>query len=237
MYQPPLKGSVIDMNELIVLLRSVSLFSELDTDTLNNIIEHSELLEPEIGSNISTDGCLPIVVSGKASIVKDNGVILRMLGKGDIFDVTSLFNDTSSSQAFTSSKVTAGKNCRVLMIPRSVISGLIHTNGDFAEKYICLLNEKIRFLNWRIRAFTADNVAVRLACHLLYLLDETPNDTESADITLGISLSKLASVLGIGRASLYRALDALEEAQLISHSDRNITVRNAAALRQWFENQ
>lgn len=223
------------MNELIVLLHTVSLFSELDTNTLNKIIEHSELLEYSLGSDISTDGYLPIIASGKASVVKDNGVILRMLGKGDIFDVTSLFNDVSGSHSFSSSSVTAGRACRVLMIPRSVISELIHTNGAFAEKYICLLNEKIRFLNWRIRAFTADNVAIRLACHLLYLLDGAQNNDGSADITLGISLSKLASVLGIGRASLYRALEALEEAQLILHSDRNITVRNTAALRQWVE--
>ena len=43
-------------------------------------------------------------------------------------------------------------------------------------------------------------------------------------------MSELAQTLGVGRASLYRAFDALEAEEVLRREGRNILVRNAARL-------
>jgi CRP-like cAMP-binding protein len=75
---------------------------------------------------------------------------------------------------------------------------------------------RVRFLNRKIQCFTAGSAERRLA---LWLLSE-----EEEVITLPSSLTTLSDMLDIGRASLYRALDKLENSGLISREGRNIAL-------------
>ena len=83
--------------------------------------------------------------------------------------------------------------------------------------YIAFLSQRIRFLNRKIDSFTAPSAREALLRHLLEI-----HRDGAAEITGGYS--QLARTLNIGRASLYRALDALEAEGCIRRDGKCITI-------------
>lgn len=215
-------------------LRSVKLFEALTEIEISDLAESSELHTYGAGEYIRRNSpCLPVIISGCAAVLgrnsEKNSVVLRLLKSGSVFGVSGLFNDDGESISI----IRAEKSTEALLIPQSVISELIHKNGDFAEGYIRLLGAKIRYLGTRIEAFTAGSAESRLAKHLLTLVCVEDRSEGEREIVLECSLSRLADMLNIGRASLYRAIDALTEKGFITHTDRRITVKDSDALRNW----
>ena len=219
---------------VIDVLRNVKLFASLCDKELAELTERSELRSYDAGEYVVLScPCLPVIISGCAAVLgknnEKNSVVLRLLKQGSVFGVSGLFSDGGESI----SVIRAEKSAEALLIPQAVISELIHKNGDFAEGYIRLLGAKIRYLGTRIEAFTAGSAEARLAKHLLTLVcaeDRAPGERE---LVLECSLSRLADMLNIGRASLYRAISALEERGLITHTDRHITVKDSDLLEKW----
>ena len=228
-----------DQNVLTVL-RSVKLFEALTEKELIELCSQSQLRSYSAGEYIErTSPCLPVIISGCAAVLgrnsEKNSVVLRLLKSGSVFGVSGLFSDDNESI----SVIRAEKPTEALLIPQQVISELIRKNGDFAEGYIRLLGAKIRYLSSRIEAFTAGSAESRLAKHLLSLIcteDNLENVSKGEqEVILECSLSRLADMLNIGRASLYRAIDSLTEKGFISHSDRHVTVKNVIALENWLK--
>ncbi len=73
--------------------------------------------------------------------------------------------------------------------------------------YLSFLTGRIFYLNRRIDAYTGGSAECRLA---MYLLDNQ-QDGVPPKVTLPFGMNKLAELLGIGRASLYRAMETLEK--------------------------
>ena len=222
-----------DQNVLTVL-RSVKLFEALTEKELIELCSQSQLRSYSAGEYIErVSPCLPVIISGHAAVLgrnsEKNSVVLRQLKSGSVFGVSGLFSDEGESISL----IRAEKPTEALLIPQSAVSDLIHKNGDFAESYIRLLGAKIRYLGSRIDAFTAGSAEARLAKHLLTLVCAEDRSEGEREIVLECSLSRLADMLNIGRASLYRAIDALTEKGFITHTDRRITVRNRDALSEW----
>ena len=222
--------------EITAVLSGIPLFAALSDDALYGVVDGSEYSVYSHGELIGGRGpCLPVIISGSAAVLgknpERNGVVLRMLKAGSVFGVSFLFNEDESAISI----VRAESETEALLIPQSVISGLIHRDGDFAERYIRLLGVKIRFLGSKIEAFTSGSAEERLARHLIALACEGDDTDGETCITLESSVSRLADMLNIGRASLYRALKALEEKGFIRQNERHITITDRAALRAWLD--
>ncbi len=86
-----------------------------------------------------------------------------------------------------------------------------------AKNYISFLAKKITFLNSKINSYTAKNAENKLLAYLSQL----PRD-ENNQIELKISLSTLAKMIGIGRASLYRSFDKLVDSGAITKLGKKI---------------
>ena len=223
--------------EITTLLSGLPLFSTLSDTELAETVENSQFKKYKIGERIETDlPSLPVILSGKAAVLgkspEKSGVVLRILKPGSIFGVSGLFCEVEERI----STVQAEKETEALLIPQTAIRDLIHKNGDFAEGYIRLLGAKIRYLGTRIEAFTAGSAEAKLAKHLLTLESIEDRVAGEREIKLECSLSRLADMLSIGRASLYRAIAALEEKGFITHTERTITVKDGEALEQWARN-
>ena len=81
-----------------------------------------------------------------------------------------------------------------------------------------LLSEKIHFINKKLAAFLEGEASEKL---LRWLINVSDGERE---FTLPCSVSKIAGMLGIGRASVYRAFDSLSERGIIIKEGKNITI-------------
>lgn len=208
------------------ILKEASLFTTLTDDDLSFLIQNSEIAVYQTGKQISLNDKIAVILKGSVTVTgqaDEKRLLIRILGVGSVSGVASLFADTHSAV----STLTAQKVTEALIIPHETVEALIEKNPVFAMAYIRFLTSRIRFLNERIRAYTVDSTEAKLALHLLIA-----NESNIGKIELPVSLSTLANMLDMGRASLYRALDTLTEKGIIERVGKIIIIKDNDALRQ-----
>ena len=151
---------------------------------------------------------LGILLNGKAKAVSGE-VELKEFSAGSVFGAAAIF---ANSETYVS-KIVAKSTCEVLFISEERLKELFKAYPQTAINYISFLSSKICFLNEKISLFTADSVESKLYAYL------TANCSEQK-----INMSKLSNTLGIGRTSLYRALTALEQKNIIVRKDGKVSV-------------
>lgn len=170
---------------------------------------------------------LGVVVSGRLSAVKPSAegtpVLLNTFLRGGIFGAAGLF---TQSDRYVS-EIIAGKRSKVMFLPEALLRAFFREEPQAAENYIVFLSGRIRFLNTRIDHFTAGSAKGRLISFLLSLPMRSPGDT----VELPCSMTHLADVLDIGRASLYRAFDALQAQGAILRSEGRLVALNPDKLK------
>lgn len=175
------------------------------------------VLECQKGDEFKTDKtCLFIILKGSASILgksKTKPVILNTLSKGRVFGMASLFGERCASTS-----VVAKENCTYAVITQQCVENMLKNDVGFTKNYICFLSDKIRFLNKKISFFTSGTAEKKLAGYLLSL------PMKNNQVTPQMNMSKLAQNLDMGRASLYRAFESLEENCFIKRENNIITI-------------
>ena len=166
-----------------------------------------------------------LILEGKARVTtadlaKKN--ILRELSQKDVFGIANLF----SSASFVTN-IRAATPCRILFLPELAVRHLLENDRAFLYNYLGFLSGRIRFLNQKICYFTAGSAERKLALYLLSF--------KSQKIRIDLPLSSLAELLDLGRASLYRAFDALEEAGYLQKDGRNITLLRVRELKSAYQ--
>ena len=199
-----------------------------NTFLFNNIskkdIEHCSKLDgletvtynrEEIMLNADTEKKIGIILDGKATILSgDDGVIIKKLSCGDIYGVAALFDEPKYL-----TKVVSENKCKVLTLNKNFIMSCIEYNSKISLNYIQYLAKKISFLNSKIGSYTAKNTENKLYSYLLQL----PRCENK--IIIETDFSAIAKMLGIGRASLYRAFEKLENDGLIIKNNKEIILK------------
>lgn len=162
----------------------------------------------------STKRALGFLLEGCALVTRGGaGVAMSRLTPGAAFGMATLF---ASGEPFPN-EIRAETACTALFLPQQWVAEMIGREARFAFNYIALLSERILFLNRRIDTFTAGDVPQRLRG----MLDQfRRRQGGGAALTLPCSYTQLASLLGVGRASLYRALEQLEGEGLFTREGR-----------------
>ncbi len=184
-------------------------------------VAHGELL---FGPG-DTKRALAILLEGTALVhkfgVDGHRVLMSRLSPGGTFGMASLF----AGDAPYPTEVRAETACIVLYLQKAWLEAAFAKEPQLARNYIALLSGRIHFLNRRIETLTGDDVRARL----LRLLGSLSTGDDSA-FTLPYSLTQLAEMLGVGRATLYRAMDALESEGILQRDGRRITVQSGEKL-------
>ena len=89
-----------------------------------------------------------------------------------------------------------------------------------------MLSNKIDYLNKLISGYSAQSANAKLA-H--FLLQNADNDT----VSIEYSMTLLSERIGIGRASLYRAIEEFEEAKIITRKGKNICISDIEKLKMY----
>lgn len=202
------------------LLENFFLFKNVEEKILDIILTYNGICEEnfssgEIMQNNSIDCKLCIILKGKAIIKSGNdGVIIRKLSKNDVFGAAALY-DTPKHLTI----VKCITDCTVISITKEFVDLCIKTDPTIAINYIEFLSKKVSFLNSKINAYTAKSAENKLYAYLLHL------PREKNIVVLPTDMSTLAKMIGIGRATLYRAFEKLEFSGLIIKNDKNIIIK------------
>lgn len=170
-----------------------------------------------IYENDHTMAALGFIVSGGAEIVRTRegcDVYLRSMQSGDVFGAAILFSDTNAYVT----RVRAKGKTRVVFLPQAAAEKLMLDCPRAALGYIAFLSEKIRFLNAKLATFTAGSATEKLENYL------RQNADADGVFVPKVSYSRIADALGLGRASLYRAIDDLAADGIIRKEEKNIII-------------
>lgn len=202
---------------------SQKLFDGCQQEMINEVILKSgKLLCFRSGEPMETaDRTVGILISGRGVIYssdKGRQTLLRFISPGDAVGVAGLY-----AQKAPETRIYAcgdGKS-EMFFIDRDAFDKLmaLESDGRFRANLIKFLSDRVTFLNSKIDCVTGGSAERRL---VMFLKNSAPND--HGEIDIGMSMTALAHALDIGRASLYRAFDALAEDGAISRAGRSVKI-------------
>lgn len=204
------------------LLSGHPLFCRVPEELLAETFAAARMVEVPAGETVydrrSFRRCLGVVLSGSLQVRKES-LLMSRLRAGDIFGAAALFQ---SGEDYPTT-LTALEPAVVLLIPQEAIGRLLRGCGDFAEDYVTYLSGRIRFLSDRLDTLSAERGEGRLARYLL-----TAGEGRE---TVTVPAIRLGQSIGVGRATLYRAFEVLEERGAIARDGKTIRILDREMLR------
>lgn len=211
--------------DLILFLKSIPLFSNANDIFLKEMLasHNAKIISMSANADLDTrfSHSLGVVLEGVLEIQTTDAekkLSLRTLRKGQVFGAATIFLRAAPPP----SSLFAVKDCKVLFLEHDAVRTLLGKDAAFLDAYLAFLADRVQFLNQKIRCFTAGSVERRLA---LWLAENAKNGPITAS-----SLTGLAEILNVGRASLYRALEKLENDGLVLRNGRELQIPNADEL-------
>ncbi len=161
-------------------------------------------------------GKLGILLKGRLLVENGSGTPLNHLEPGALFGVSTVF----TPQKTHVTDIYAEEDSTLLLLTEAELRELFTEEFTVNRNYLSFLTGRIRFLNWKIDLFSANTAEQKLLCwirHQCRTEEVSGQDVLTVDVG---SMSQLAMLLGMGRASLYRAADALTESGVIQKVSR-----------------
>lgn len=163
-------------------------------------------------------GALGVLLSGKVYVGgrRDrHKLVLNEMYPGVVFGFSSLFEGEKHFET----DICACRKSEVLWLEEALIEELLGLERRVGRNIIALQAEKIRFLNEKVLSFSSSDNEKKL---LLYLEALPASEEGRREVPLG--MSALSARLSMGRASLYRAFDRLEEENMIRREGRAVYI-------------
>ena len=212
------------------VLKRVPLFSDLSEAELARFAEVTREREYPKNSVILFEDdpgdALYIVSSGQVKVVLigEDGreVILSVMGDGDFFGEMSLIDDEPRS-----AHVIAMKDSQLLVLRRDDFQARLEENPRIALKLLRVLVQRLRRADEKIGGLVLLDVNGRVAQLLLDLSAESGGPK----ITRRLTHHTIAQMIGSSRETVSRAMRELVDRGTIEVSRREITIKNADALR------
>lgn len=214
-------------DQQFALLSDCPLFAGCDEAVIHWALAHSgcTLVAFDSGQPLyqphSFSRSLGVLLSGSVRVTRD-ALVISVLSPGELFGAAALFNDLPDY----ATTLTAAAPCRVLLLEQELVCRLMDEDCRVRNNYIRYLSGRIRFLSSKVQSLAAAGVDGKLARFLLSRL--TPEQP-----VLNCPSTELARRLGISRASLYRAFEALESRGLILREGRTLRVTDFAGLESY----
>ncbi len=208
--------------EHLRILSNSPLFRDMEPDILKDILAcpGCTLQHFSAGAPIYQPDrflrCLGIVLSGQIKVTK-HPLTVSVLNTGSLFGAAALYNE-EPDYATTLTTLTP---CTVLLMTQERLDQLLSEQPVLRQNYLRYLSGRIRFLTARLQTLAAGDAEERLVRYL------TENHQDGK---LVCSATDLSRRLGISRATLYRAFEALEQSALIQRNGKTISIPDPSAL-------
>ncbi len=212
------------------VLKKTFLFSGLNSEEISSILTNKEMLTKHFLRGDTIYSCddeqkkIGFVISGSCEVRKKKSTsgeaLLNTLSVSDSFGILSVFsNDKFPTQIF------ASKNCEILFFTKQEIEEYVNSSSQIASNLVSFLINRINFLNEKIAILSSTRVEDRLIQYLIFEAKRNGCDSFYFNIT------KTSDAINAGRASLYRALQTLEDEEIISLCDKQIKILNKNILK------
>lgn len=216
-------GTALELGQVeLDLLARCPLLRGAEEGLLRQILSRdgSELLSFSAGQVVYSPRqfrrCLGVLLSGQLQVTKGT-LAVSLLEPGELFGAAALYSDAPEF----ATTITAKRSSRCLLLSQELVDELIAAEPLIRENYLRYLTGRIRFLSSRMQSLAQPGVEGRLARYLLA-------NGQVGSVTC--PAAQLARRLGVSRASLYRAFDALEKSGLILRQGKTILIPNLSAL-------
>lgn len=195
------------------------LFSGVNEDFIRSWLNRSSAYVEEYESGdflfrkSDTKDRLGIILRGTADVsrISEDGMMhMSTLKRNDLFGAASLFG---GDMAYVTD-IRCNEKVRVLVIEENEMLALLSENRTVLLNYLRYLNGRIRFLNKRLDAFSKNTVTAKLQT---FFTSEARKGVYTVK-----NYTKLSEMLCLSRATLYRALDALESSGKIKREGKQI---------------
>ncbi|MBE9011593.1 cyclic nucleotide-binding domain-containing protein, partial [Pseudanabaenaceae cyanobacterium LEGE 13415] len=139
------------MKATIEQLAKVSIFANLESEQLAQLLPDADVQRFQIGETIMQDGdrlsaALYALIDGKLRVVKTattgKETILRTLTAGEFFAAPALFGN-----AIAPATVTAETPTQVLKVKRDILLKAIQTNPEIAFSMMAVFNQRLQQLH------------------------------------------------------------------------------------------
>ncbi len=216
---------------IIPNLQSNLLFSDIPENYINEKFNNDSVIIKEFEANTIAYSSqtepiyVGIIISGSVRVYsgwREEKALLNTLHSGNIFGIANLYDE---NEPFPSQIITVS-NTKIAFIRGDTFKDFIENNDIAMKNYLRFLTKKIIYLNKKITTFTAGSSEKKLA---LFISEHTNENT----FIPPCSISELSSILGIGRASLYRAIDILKENNIIEARKKNTFTVNIENLKKY----
>jgi len=205
------------------LILAQKLFAGCEQKMIEDIILESGTLRGfRSGEAMESDErAVGILLSGRGVIYssdKGRQTLLRFISPGDAVGVAGLFADKAPD---TRIYACGDGKSEMFFVGRKAFEELMaaENDGRFRTNLIKFLSDRVTFLNSKIDFVTGGSAERRL---VMFLRNSPASD--NGEIEIGMSMTALAHALDIGRASLYRAFDALAEDGAILRDGRSVRI-------------
>lgn len=170
--------------------------------------------------------CLGFLAAGSARVVKtapdgaQGGMPMSVLHAGELFGAAALFTGEPCYVADIHAQVSTW----AVLIEQAALEGMMRADFRVASNYLTYLTARIRFLSARLDGFVPPTVEERVLSYV------RANAVDGIYRPEG-GLAAMADALRIGRATLYRAFDALVMQGRLTKRGRTLCVGPYAAAR------
>lgn len=211
----------VQIASLLNIISACPLFCGMKEAELKALLEHEgcNLCDCPAGGILPSDGML-ILLSGRVLIEKPasdgRSILMREALPPEAINAASALSHCGSM-----SRLSAPDGCKALHISGDGLYDAISKGGIFSINMTKFLVSRVVFLNKKITSLAGYTASSRLT---LYLEENAKTENGVCTVTLPCSLTEFAEYLGVGRASLYRTLDAMEADGAISRKGRVIRI-------------
>ncbi|MDL2217065.1 Crp/Fnr family transcriptional regulator [Christensenellaceae bacterium OttesenSCG-928-M15] len=158
-----------------------------------------------------------ILLKGVAEVYKTSGtgeLLVSRLGCGELYGVASIFQGMKERRVYPT-RVVATKSVTALLISEEAIMLMFRQDERILKNYVSYLTDRIYYLNSKIDGLIRPNAKESLYHYLVQ---------NAKGGKLALKMTALAQALNVSRATLYRALQALEDEGAIKKTGSIIEV-------------
>lgn len=168
----------------------------------------------EKNARLDTGDQLGLLLYGRACIQQagEHGVVLDYIAPPRVFGLASIYLEHTQL-----SKIYALTRLRMLCLSREHVDILMECSPRFRTNFLRYLSTRVAFLAGKLERLSTMSAEDRLFSHLQEQADEEGHYTVR-------SMTEFAALLNISRASLYRAIEQLEQQGILSHTGKQFTL-------------